>query len=814
MKNYDSVISQMQSAGLIVDQGIEVGRLIRTKVIDYRDRRGWYFLHDVADNDNERIIVGTFGIWRGNDNGAIKVRIDSKSISKEQSAAIRKRIAEDKKRAAAARAQSAEKAAARATAVWKQSLQAGESEYLVEKKVKAHGIRFTDSGSMVIPMLDASGNVHGLQFILPRGHARREKTGRNKEYWPTGLIKKGHWFQIGMVRDLCLVCEGYATGASLHEATGLPVAVAFDANNMMPVGEALRSAHGGVRLLFCADDDHIQKCRSCGKMTTVKTTDCDHCGEAHGKDNAGIKVAESAALATSGDYVVPVFETDRGAKKITDFNDLHDLEGLQSVRVQVEERLNALRWLNTGRGGTSLRAADANGGGGEADEMITRITINEGVDRYWGTYGLGGDILFDEEERRLVHKKDAANLLPRHGIDDMRASPDWRVARDTEIGFDPTEKDDSVLCNLFGGWPTEPIEGSCEHLLEMLEYLCDKEPNREAILQWMLKWLAYPIQHRGAKMHSALVVHGPQGSGKSRFFEAYSKIFGPYGRVLGQEALEDKFNADWAEKKLFILADEVLARSDMYHIKNRLKGFITGDTIRVNPKNLAAHNEKNQMNIVFLSNERQPLVLENDDRRHCVVWVPPKPPAEFFSLINDEIDNGGIEALHYYLLNLDLGDFKPWTHPPMTRAKQDLIDQGTGSEERFINEWLGGELENEDGESLPVCPCLGSSLYRVYESWCKNNGEFRHRPANQFIGFIGKIHNWAAGRPVKTRVTLNDKKIKNRKLVIPSEYDMNEAVKRSGEYSKQHELLRQPEELKVDWATRCFFAFENSVGFQ
>ena len=330
----------------------------------------------------------------------------------------------------------------------------------------------------------------------------------------------------------------------------------------------------------------------------------------------------------------------------------------------------------------------------------------------------------------------------------------------------------------------------------------------------MLCWLAYPLQHRGAKMHSAIVVHGPQGSGKSRFFEAYGTIYGRYAKVLGQEAIEDKFNADWAEAKLFILADEMLARSDMFHVKNRLKGLITGDTIRVNPKNIAAHNEKNQMNIVFLSNERQPLVLENDDRRHCVVWMPPKPPDDYFGEVNDEIDNGGIDALHHYLLNYDLGDFKPWTRPPMTGAKRDLIEHSAGSEDRFVAEWVTGELETQEGTTLPVCPCLGSSLYRQYDYWCKSNGEFRPRPANQFIGYLAKLHLWTAGKSERTLANLQTAKTKNRKMVIPPPQVLADAEKTADEDSEQSACTQLPDETKAKWLTKCFYIFERAVGNQ
>jgi putative DNA primase/helicase len=73
-----------------------------------------------------------------------------------------------------------------------------------------------------------------------------------------------------------------------------------------------------------------------------------------------------------------------------------------------------------------------------------------------------------------------------------------------------------------------------------------------------------------------------------------------------------------------MIADEVVARSDVYHIKNKLKGLITGDRIRINPKNFAAYWERNHLNLVFLSNEAMPVVLEEDDRRHCVIWTPPR----------------------------------------------------------------------------------------------------------------------------------------------------------------------------------------------
>lgn len=778
--NYDDVLGQLEGFGLLVDGFMAVGtpKPVRCKVEDGdREKRGWYWLNEVQI-DGAAYIVGAYGIYHGNDSGkqAVKLNRDGKALAIDPAlrAAMKARQAENLKRMKAMREAEAERAAREATRVWNAYLPDGQCDYLARKGVAAHGVRFDPNGhgTMLVPMADPRGKIHGLQII--RGKNRGTKL--EKQYFPAGLAKQGHYHLLGGVPTwVCLVAEGYATAATLHEATGLPVAVAFDAGNLVHVAGELRKHYRRVRFLICADDDYL--------------TD----------GNPGVTAATAAALAVGGAWVKPAFTVDRGGKKLTDFNDLQALESAGAVRAQIEARLLELGWEAPARAG-----AIPTEGGGEKRAMPSMLTVDEAVSRYWGTYGFGGKVLFDGIERRLVHKDDVMNLLPDRAWAEIKRHPGWRVARDSEIGFDPTEQDPTIRCNLFGGWETTPRRGKCELLLELLLYLCSGE---RAVYDWILRWLAYPLQHRGAKMHSAIVLHGPQGTGKSRFFEAIVDIYGSYGRVLGQEAIEDKFNADWAEKKLFILADEVLARQDMYHVKNRLKGFITGSTIRVNPKNVAAHNERNHMNLVFLSNEKQPLIIENDDRRHLVIWSPPKPDDAFFAELNEEIDAGGVAALHDYLLALDLGEFKPWTKPPMTAAKEDLIELGRSSEERFFREWQRLEVDGKNGEPLPLCPCLGSALYRVYEDWCKRQGEFRPRPSNHFINFIGKQPGWQAGKPVHTWSDSYKTDTRRRRMVIPSEKAMEDAKKADWAGGNQKNLVRECFASATDWISAGHEAF-------
>ena len=683
--NYDDVIAQMRSIGLLVD-ALDVGRLRRCKVDGDREKRGWYSLHELTLDGGDCVLVGSYGIWRGAEANAQKIDLKRSALSADQRAALKARIAADMKAAEARRRGEASRAAMRAQKVWELCSKDGDAAYLHRKGVQGHGVRFSPKGAVVIPMLDTSARIHGLQFI----HAEKRQ-GRDKDFWPAGLAKTGHFFHVGpQPTSILLVAEGYATAASLFESSGWPVAVAFDAGNLMPTAQALAKRHKGVKILICADDDYL--------------TD----------GNPGISKAQAAALAVGGEWVAPVFTKDREGKKITDFNDLHAIEGLHVVRAQVETKLRQLGWLAQWTGPVVNTQ-----GGGEGEDDDGSLRPIEGVDELLRRFSLVYEIsetVFDAQEHKLVPLSSMRNLCTsRMTHRSWMESSQKSIVRVTEVGFDPAETDTSIKCNLWGGWPTKPKEGDCSTLLELLYYLCSAEKEPEATYQWVLRWLAYPIQYPGTKMKTALVFHGPQGTGKNMFFEAITAIYGEYGRIIDQAAVEDKFN-DWASRKLILIADEVVARQELFHIKNKLKGLVTGDTIRINPKNVGAYEEKNHVNLLFLSNEVMPAVLERDDRRYMVVWTPEKMDPKFYETVRIEIENGGVEALHHHLLQVPLGDFKPWTLPPMTQAKADLIDISLGGSERFVNEWLGKMMP------LPVCACRSEDLYDAFRHWCQRNG--------------------------------------------------------------------------------------------
>lgn len=796
-QNYDDVLCQLQAYSLLVTVlEVDTPRPVRCKVAgEDAEKRGWYWLHSVdlkdADGQIRQYIAGAFGVYHGNDNGKQKVKINrngGQSLTPAEKAAIAARHRANMERLKAARQQEARKAAAVAEKAWLAYVPTGDSDYLKRKGVGSYGLRYAPvgNGTLAVPMMRA-GQIVGLQII--RGKDRGNKL--EKQYWPAGIDKQGAYHLIGGApAGLILVAEGYATAASLFEATGLPVAVAFDAGSLMPVAQALKKQYPGNRLLICADDDY----RTAG--------------------NPGQTAASLTATAVGGAWCAPVFAESRpdDRKGPTDFNDLHRLEGLHVVRQQLETAIASAGWKLPQRAGTVAPASAPN----ETDSPAKAVsvqTVTEVVSRFIWIDDATGDYVFDLLTREVCKRSKVTALLPPGTRwDQVKQHPVWasRAVYLHQIGFDPTGQDSNIVCNTWQGWPTTPQVGNCDTLLDLLRWLCgDDGAEQESLFAWVLKWLAYPIQKPGAKMQTALVVHGPQGSGKSVFFEAVAQIYGPHGIVLNQGALEDKFNSDWCQGKLFVIADEVAARSDVYHLKNQLKALITGDTVRVNPKNLPAHKERNHMNLVFLSNEVMPVVLEDDDRRHCVIWTPPKLADGFYEAVSREIAAGGIAALHDYLLHLDLTGFYPWTKPPATRAKAALIEQCRDSTEQFIREWQQGMVEADpDKGPLPFCPCTGDDLYRAYLLWCKQNGVFglRQRTQRELIGGMKRLPDWQVSKQW-VLVSLNATERKQKRMVIPSDKAMQDA-----ETHNPRLRLRRPEGKALQvWLTECLFEFRNAL---
>lgn len=186
-------------------------------------------------------------------------------------AAMKRQIDEATQQRQAEQAKAHQLAAEKARHIWQKSTlvtEARQHPYLVKKCIKPHGSRIYRD-ALVIPLIDESGTILNLQFIGVDGTKRFLSGGR----------KKGCFVTIGDPSEAILVCEGWATGASLHEATGHYVIVALDAGNLNPVGEVVRRQYPKAEIIIAGDND---------------------------ESGIGQLKAREAALACGGKYILPI----------------------------------------------------------------------------------------------------------------------------------------------------------------------------------------------------------------------------------------------------------------------------------------------------------------------------------------------------------------------------------------------------------------------------------------------------------------------------------------------------------------------------
>lgn len=252
--------------------------------------------------------------WRTGEEGTWSAVSDSE-MSKEERKTLKARIEKAKEEARREQAERWEKAAERAGELWEAATVAtGNHPYLQRKEVPSFGLREDDKGQLVVPVLDESGKIQSIQFIL----SEKSVNEADKRFLKDGKTAGGYFpipAKDGSHAGPLLIAEGYATAASLHMATGYACLVAFNAGNLEAVSRMARGKYPDREILLAGDND-------CG---TVKPDGTPY--------NPGEEAATKAASAIGGKLAVcPAID---GGK--ADFNDLHTRRSLEAVRQAVEK---------------------------------------------------------------------------------------------------------------------------------------------------------------------------------------------------------------------------------------------------------------------------------------------------------------------------------------------------------------------------------------------------------------------------------------------------------------------------------------------
>ncbi|MDO9451183.1 MAG: DUF3987 domain-containing protein [Rugosibacter sp.] len=300
----------IRAAGLIPPDTIEAnGKLHRFASNGKRgDDSGWYALH--ADG----IPAGSFGDWRNDLSQTWRADI-GRPLTAQENAAHKARIEAMRREREAEEAKRHADAAGRAEAIWRDADDApSDHPYLVAKGIKPHGLRvyhgelviggMACDGALIVPMR-IGGVLHSLQFIAPNG---------DKRFLPGGRTS-GCYFAIGNAADIekhgaLVICEGFATAATLRESTGFATLACFSAGNLLSVATSQREKFPAVKIIIAGDFD---------------------------KSGTGQRAAAEAAQAVSGLVAIPQFTAGELAtdKPPSDWNDYARLHGLDAVKAAI-----------------------------------------------------------------------------------------------------------------------------------------------------------------------------------------------------------------------------------------------------------------------------------------------------------------------------------------------------------------------------------------------------------------------------------------------------------------------------------------------
>jgi phage/plasmid primase-like uncharacterized protein/RecA-family ATPase len=285
-------LEAMREAGCAPENGqiIADDKLHRYQIAGQRrgTKNGAYML---AIEHVEDWAYGWFHDWTQGDNPTGWHSGSTHDLTPEERKRREDRFARMKAQAERAREKEQREAAGKANDRWQAASLEGASAYLDRKQIEAHGVRFQDA-DILVPVMDA-GEIVSLQAIAPDGR---------KMFMPGGKVSGGY-FKIDGTTDEIAIAEGFATAASVHEATGWTTVVAFNAGNLEKVARKVRGKFPEAEIVIAGDAD---------------------------ASGAGKRYGDKAAKAVNGRAVYPT-----GG----DWNDLHVAEGLEAVTEALDDPL-------------------------------------------------------------------------------------------------------------------------------------------------------------------------------------------------------------------------------------------------------------------------------------------------------------------------------------------------------------------------------------------------------------------------------------------------------------------------------------------
>jgi hypothetical protein len=272
--------------------------------------------------------------------------------------------------------------------------------------------------------------------------------------------------------------------------------------------------------------------------------------------------------------------------------------------------------------------------------------------------------------------------------------------------------------------------------LKHLEHLIGDEVEREIVLHWMI----FVVQNPGKRLNWSLILQGTQGSGKSYIGNVMALLLGSNVQSLDTATISGRFTS-WATGAILNIVEEIrISGTNRWAIMDRIKPYITNDQILCEKKGRDVQTLPNFTSYLLLTNHKDAVPLDDEDRRYCVVYSRLQTSEqlhEYFGgaeKVEEYFDRlftmtrARPDAIARYFMDYKLpSSFKPFGRAPKTEAKSQMVDLAVSEVHQEVEDLLSrfaDDLINKEfidvthlnsvatlnGEEIPKTRSLSSVL--------------------------------------------------------------------------------------------------------
>lgn len=303
-----------------------------------------------------------------------------------------------------------------------------------------------------------------------------------------------------------------------------------------------------------------------------------------------------------------------------------------------------------------------------------------------------------------------------------------------DVDYILNEHHNNRTFNIWKGYNAIEVEEPDNEVIEvvldlLLNVFCngDKE-----ILRYVLTWFSNIVSTTEMNKVALVLVSDKQGTGKGTFLELMEKILGNhcFKAISGIGQVTQKHNTCLEGRRLLVMNEAASTKEEFRSNFDKLKSIITDPTIEIEPKGLASYEATNIGNYIIVSNHRDSVVIESNDRRYQVLECSDiyANNTDYFARVRKVLQLGDKDKMHaansFYTYLMNYTDKVNLFKIIDTPLRQEMKERSLPNTVKFIKEYQD-KIDNFETESIvkQMCCVRAMELYGQYKEWATNNGE-------------------------------------------------------------------------------------------